>query len=77
MLYIKPDTGEKYTCTISTLVDQTHIQLTIFSQLDTHCIYLKLGLIDPVFKWSRCLMGLGIYLRGENFFESIFQVDFF
>ena len=29
----------------------------VFSQLDAHCVYLKLGLIDPAFKRRRRLIG--------------------
>ena len=30
---------------------------TVFSQLDAHCVYLKLGHIDPLFKRGRRLIG--------------------
>ena len=37
---------------------------TVFSQLDAHCVYLDMGLIDPAFKRGRRLIGAGHLFSG-------------
>ena len=39
---------------------------TVFSQLDAHRVYFKLGLIDPAFKQGRRLMGAGRSFTGQK-----------